>query len=53
MEWSSVIVYVILIIFALAIIARITGQTLPELLMGITEWLRDKGEETAEHAIEI
>lgn len=37
MEWGSIIVYGILIFFVLAVVARITGQTLPELIGGLSE----------------
>lgn len=52
-DWGSYIIYGLLILGALAIIARITGQTLPEFLSSLIDYIRGTGEDAVEPAVEI
>ena len=53
MDIISIIIYVVLVFFALAIVARISGQTLVELFSSVSDWIKGKGEDTADRAVEI
>jgi len=53
MDWDLIISIVIIISLILAIWARISQQTIVELLRDIKEFLSEKGEEQTENAIQV
>lgn len=53
MNWDWLISAAILIVLALGFWARISRQTIPELIGGIMEKLRDKGEEGEDYVEEV
>jgi hypothetical protein len=53
MEWGSIIIYGLLILGALAVIARICGQTLPEFFSSMKGWITGTGEDAVDTAREI
>ena len=51
--WDTVITATIIIALILAVWAKVSNQTIPELLGSIKDHLSDKGEESMEYATEV
>jgi hypothetical protein len=53
MEWQTIIIYGLLIIFAFSVVARISGQTLIEFLHSLGDWISGKGEDVVDGVREV
>ena len=53
MNWDTIVSTTILLWIGLAFWARITHQTIPDIIKGITEAISDKGEEGVEYTEEV
>lgn len=52
-DWDFIISGTIIIALILGFWAKISGQTIPELIKSIMEIITDRGEETVEYAEEV
>lgn len=53
MNWDTIISATIIIALILAIWAKVSNQTIPELVGGIIDKIRGTGEDTVDYATEI